>query len=119
MRGSRAARITMNADELMLPDGFRNCAWLNALNSSARKCSDECPARLTIFISAKSVLLIPGPWESRRGAGPHGPMALLLLPPRWRARRGALPTCPSGSTLTVAFGVLIQFSVSRGLLVVR
>jgi hypothetical protein len=32
---------------------------LNALNSSARNCSDERPVRLTAFISAKSVLLIP------------------------------------------------------------
>jgi hypothetical protein len=38
--------------------------------SSSPNCSDDRPDRFRIFSSARSVLLMPGPWKHRRGELP-------------------------------------------------
>ena len=68
------ALVTLPKFELVkLPDGLPNWAWLNALKNSARICTDHLSVIRVSLCTAKSQLLVPGPWKNRRFALPNFP----------------------------------------------
>ena len=65
MRGSRALVTTPKLLLKKFPFGLPNCVWLKMLKNSARNSTAVDSVTAVDFISAKSVLKIPGPWKNR------------------------------------------------------
>src|SRR5215470_4053433 len=57
----------------MLPSGWKNCAWLNALKSSPRNSSLKRSVKGVNLVNPISQLLMPGPQQIVRGAFPIVP----------------------------------------------